>query len=168
MKRIHIFSLIYLVTLLIGCNNKFLEVAPEVALDEDKVFADPVLAAQFADNAYRYRPDDYLRWTSITGTSQATDEAVGTDITSNLLYTFYNHGGEDHISGAIAEADCLGIFGRDDVFAANVWPLQSVQTFLFGAFSIFRNYDGAGAAFGDTSVEAPASDIANGFGLCEL
>jgi len=79
---------------------------------------------------------------------------------TRLAFSEYNHGGEDHISGAIAEADCLGIFGRDSVFAANVWPLQSVETFLFGAFRIFRNFDGAGAAFGDTSFEASASDIA--------
>lgn len=96
MKKTHIYSLICLLTLSIGCNDKFLEVAPEVALDEDKVFADPVLAAQFADNAYRYRPDDYLRWTSVTGTSQATDEAVGVDLTSNLLYTFYKGLYHDH------------------------------------------------------------------------
>ncbi len=79
---------------------------------------------------------------------------------TKLAFSEYNHGGEDHISGAIAEADCLGIFGRDSVFAANVWPLQSVETFLFGAFRIYRNYDGAGAGFGDTSFEATASDIA--------
>jgi len=96
MKRIYVFLLICLVTLSISCNNKFLEVAPEVALDEDKVFADPVLAAQFADNAYRYRPDDYLRWMSVTGTSQVTDEAVGTDITSNLIYTFQKGLYHDH------------------------------------------------------------------------
>ncbi len=79
---------------------------------------------------------------------------------TKLAFSEYNHGGENHISGAIAEADCLGIFGRDSVFAANFWPMQNVQTFLFGAFRIFRNYDGAGAAFGDTSFEALASDIA--------
>ncbi|MBL0211757.1 MAG: heparinase II/III family protein [Holophagaceae bacterium] len=79
---------------------------------------------------------------------------------TKLAFSEYNHGGENHISGAIAEADCLGIFGRDGVFAANFWPMQSTQTFLYGAFRIFRNYDGAGAAFGDTSFEATGSDIA--------
>ncbi len=79
---------------------------------------------------------------------------------TKLAFSEYNHGGEDHISGALAEADCLGIFGRESVFAANVWPLQSNQTFLFGAFRTFRNYDGAGAGFGDTSFEALASDNA--------
>ncbi|MDE3245445.1 MAG: hypothetical protein KGN80_05105, partial [Acidobacteriota bacterium] len=79
---------------------------------------------------------------------------------TKLAFSEYNHGGEDHISGALAEADCLGIFGRESVFAANVWPLQSSRSFLFGAFRIFRNYDGVGAAFGDTSFEALASDNA--------
>jgi hypothetical protein len=79
---------------------------------------------------------------------------------TKLAFSEYNHGGEDHISGAIAEADSLGIFGREGVFAANVWPLQSAQTFMFGAFRIFRNYDNAGAAFGDTSFSATSSDMA--------
>ena len=79
---------------------------------------------------------------------------------TKLAFSEYNHGGEDHISGALAQADCLGIFGRDGVFAANVWPLQSVETFMFGAFRIFRNYDGAGAVFGNTSFSATASDVA--------
>lgn len=96
MKKINLFSLICFVTLLVGCNDKFLEVAPEVAIDEAKVFSDPILAAQFADNAYRYRPDDYLRWNSITGMSQVTDESVGTDITSNLLYSMQKGMWHDH------------------------------------------------------------------------
>lgn len=105
MKNIYKYSLICLIILSMGCDDKFLEVAPEVALDEEKVFADPVLAAQFADNAYRYRPDDYLRWTSVTGTSQVTDEAVGTDVTSNLLYTFQKGLYHDHSAIAPALSD---------------------------------------------------------------
>lgn len=105
MKKIYLFSLICITFLLTGCKDNFLEVAPEVALDENKVFADPVLATQFADNAYKYRPDDYLRWTSVTGTSQATDEAVGTDLTSNLLYSFYKGLWHDHSAIAPALSD---------------------------------------------------------------
>ncbi len=96
MKKSHIYSLICLLALLSGCDDNFLEVAPEVAMNEEKVFTDPVLAAQYADDAYKYRPDDYLRWTCVTGTSMATDEAVGTDVTSNLLYTFYKGLLHDH------------------------------------------------------------------------
>ena len=42
---------------------------------------------------------------------------------TRLAITEYNYGGGDHISGAIAQADVLGIFGREDVFAAALWDL---------------------------------------------
>ncbi len=71
--------------------------------------------------------------------------------------TEYNFGGNNHISGAIAEADALGIFGRDGVFAANVWGGGS---YIDGAFKMFLNYDRAGGDFGDTSFKASTSNIA--------
>ena len=40
---------------------------------------------------------------------------------TKLAFTEYNYGGGNHISGAVAEADVLGIFGRDNVFAAVYW-----------------------------------------------
>src|SRR5687768_14175579 len=85
-----------LMLLLSACNDKFLEVAPDVALDEEKVFADPVMAAQFADNAYSFLPDDYLRFNEGTGTAQATDEAVGTDLNTPLVYTLNKGLFHDH------------------------------------------------------------------------
>ncbi len=96
MRNIKLFSFICFATLLAGCNDKFLDVAPDVAIDEQTVFSNPVLAAQFADNAYRYRPDDYLRWDGITGMSNVTDESVGTHITSNMLYSFQKGMWHDH------------------------------------------------------------------------
>ena len=63
-------------------------------------------------------------------------------------------------SGAIAAADVLGIFGRDGVDMATMWPLSS-ETFTYAAFEAFRDYDGAGAAFGDTSVQATTTDVPN-------
>lgn len=96
MKKLDIFLIISIGVLFTGCNDKFLEVAPDVAIDEAKVFSDPVLAAQYADNAYRYLPDDYLRWNSINGMSNVTDESVGTDITTPLLYNFQKGMWHDH------------------------------------------------------------------------
>jgi hypothetical protein len=80
---------------------------------------------------------------------------------------FYYRGSD--VSGAIAQADALGIFGREGVFAATVWPSVDVNglysgnfttayRYLFGAFDMFRDYDGAGHAFGNTSVSASTSD----------
>ena len=75
-----------------------------------------------------------------------------------LSITEYNHGGENHISGAIAQADALGIFGRDGLFAATYWPLSSDQKYIFGTFKMFRNYDGLYSTFGNTAL----SSVTNG------
>jgi autotransporter-associated beta strand protein len=72
----------------------------------------------------------------------------------------YNYGGGDHISGAIAEADVLGIFGRQGVFSANEWPLSGNEPYIAAGFQMFRNYDGKNGTFGDTSVSAGTSDNA--------
>jgi hypothetical protein len=79
---------------------------------------------------------------------------------TKLAFTEYNHGGEDHISGGLAQADTLGIFGREGVFAANVWPLASNRAFSHGAFLLYRDFDGAGSAFGNTSFRALPSNHA--------
>jgi hypothetical protein len=82
---------------------------------------------------------------------------------TKIAITEYNYGGTDEISGGIAEADVLGIFGREGVFAANFWNLHgdSRSQFVSGAFKMYLNYDGVGGAFGDTSVEAATDSIAN-------
>ncbi len=78
---------------------------------------------------------------------------------TKLAITEYNYGGTDHISGAIAQADVLGIFGRENLFAATYWPLGGGQDFVNAAFRLYRNFDGAGGHFGDTSVWAQSSDV---------
>ncbi|MCB9893928.1 MAG: endoglucanase A [Planctomycetes bacterium] len=81
---------------------------------------------------------------------------------TKIAITEYYYGGGDHISGGIAQADVLGIFGREDVFAATLWRLGSGNhTFIYGGFEIFRNYDGANGSFGNTSIDANNTDVAN-------
>ncbi len=77
-----------------------------------------------------------------------------------LSMTEYNYGGGGHISGAIAEADVLGIFGQQNLFAAAEWPMAKDESFIAAGFKMYRNYDGANATFGDTSVSATTSDAA--------
>jgi hypothetical protein len=78
---------------------------------------------------------------------------------TKLSISEYNFGGWDDISGAIAEADCLGIFGREGVFAACMWPLGEKQPFIAAGMRMFRDFDGKGGAFGETSVRATTSDV---------
>jgi mannan endo-1,4-beta-mannosidase len=37
---------------------------------------------------------------------------------TKISITEYNYGGENHISGGLAMADVLGIYGKDNVFCA--------------------------------------------------
>jgi hypothetical protein len=79
-----------------------------------------------------------------------------------LSITEYNVGCEADIAGGVAEADLLGIFGREGVFAAAAWPLSPLtNNYLMAAFDLYRNYDGLGAVVGDTTVLATTSDVAN-------
>jgi hypothetical protein len=80
---------------------------------------------------------------------------------TKIAMTEYNFGGSNHISGAIAQADALGIFGREGVFAASQWGLSSQQQFTAGAFKMYLDYDGASGngQFGDMSIEANTDEI---------
>jgi glycosyl hydrolase family 44 len=80
---------------------------------------------------------------------------------TRLAITEYNYGAGNHISGAIAQADVLGIFGREGLFAASAWALSRGNHFMNGAFEMYRNFDGAGGSFGDTSIRAATSDVVN-------
>lgn len=78
---------------------------------------------------------------------------------TRLAITEYQFGGGDHVSGGIAQADALGIFGRYGVFAANWWNLGVGQKYVDAAFDLYLNYDGKGARFGNQSVFAESSSI---------
>jgi hypothetical protein len=76
---------------------------------------------------------------------------------TKLSFTEYDYGGEHQISGAIATADVLGIFGRYHVYMSNHWG--TIDNFLASGFRIFRNYDGKYSAFGNISVTATTDKI---------
>jgi len=77
-----------------------------------------------------------------------------------LSISEYYYGGGADISGAVAEADALGVFGAQGLFAATLWHLGSTDdAFIKGGFAAFRDYDGAGATFGDTSIHADSDHV---------
>ena len=86
---------------------------------------------------------------------------------TKLATTEYNWGGLEHINGALTQADILGIFGREGMDLATLWNEgQEIDYNVFEtlpgayAFRMFRNYDGSGSRFGDTSVSATSSNQA--------
>ena len=66
--------------------------------------------------------------------------------------------GQKSIVDAIAEMDVLGIFGREPIDFANMWSAPGPQDPIAYSFRMFRNYDGKGSQFGDTSISAVSSD----------
>lgn len=91
---------------------------------------------------------------------------------TKLAITEYYFGRGGDISGGIAEADALGVFGREGVFAATLWPQAGIYAqpyagdgtkayaYAFAAFRMFRNYDGNGGRFGDTGLKASTNNVA--------
>ena len=77
---------------------------------------------------------------------------------TKVAMTEYNWGALDTINGALAEADVLGIFGREGLDLATIWgEPQPTQPGAY-AFRMYRNYDGKGSRFGDVGVSASSSD----------
>jgi len=72
--------------------------------------------------------------------------------------TEYSWGADAHINGATAQADLLGIFGREGLDLAVRWGTPAASTPTYKAIKLYRNYDGQRSAFGDVSVSAQAPD----------
>ena len=77
---------------------------------------------------------------------------------TKLAITEYNWGALNTMNGALAQADILGIFGREGLDLATLWGTLGTTAPAAFAFRIYRNYDGIGGAFGETSVQATTGD----------
>ena len=80
--------------------------------------------------------------------------------------TEYNWGPDakanvNDMSGATAQADVLGIFGREGLDLGVRWTSPAAGSAAYNAFKMYRNYDGAHSKFGDLSVSAAAADPDN-------
>jgi hypothetical protein len=77
---------------------------------------------------------------------------------TKLAITEYNWGALDHINGALAQADVLGIFGREGLDLATLWSPPEIDQPGAYAFRVYRNYDGLGGHFGEISVQANSTN----------
>jgi len=77
---------------------------------------------------------------------------------TRLSISEYNWGGLESMNGALAEADVLGIYGRERLDRALLWaPPLAGQPGAF-AFRMYRDYDGEGHRFGDIGVHATSGN----------
>jgi hypothetical protein len=102
----------------------------------------PLQAPQLIPMMKSWVADDY------PGTKLAIDE--------------YNWGGLEAINGALAQADILGIFGREGLDLGTFWPTTNPSEQMPGmmAFEVYRNYDGANSTFGDTALASTSDNQA--------
>ncbi|WP_144155388.1 glycoside hydrolase family 44 protein [Paraburkholderia sp. BCC1885] len=69
-----------------------------------------------------------------------------------VALTEYSWGGDMTMNGATAQADVLGIFGREGLDIATRWGVLNPDMPVYKAIKLYRNYDGQGSGFGTTSV----------------
>lgn len=68
--------------------------------------------------------------------------------------TEYDWGAWNHVNGATAQADLLGIFGREGLDLATHWGVPGADTLVYKAIQLYRNYDGNRNVFGDVGIAA--------------
>ncbi len=76
---------------------------------------------------------------------------------TQLAFSEYDYGGGGHVSGGIAQADVLGIFGKYGIFMSSYWG--DLKPYNRAALKLYRNYDGKNASIGDTAVSAATEDV---------
>ena len=77
---------------------------------------------------------------------------------TKLAISEYSWGAVNHINGALAQADVLGILGREKVDLATLWSPPNSTDAVAYAFRMYLNMDGKGGRFGAYSVRATSAD----------
>ncbi|HXX23986.1 MAG TPA: glycoside hydrolase family 44 protein [Terriglobia bacterium] len=136
----------------------------EARLDSTRVFWDPT----YTDPSYPQ--PNYITDSNYTSSCSPPLQApqlipmMQTWIASDYpgtktAITEYNWGGQEHINGALAQADILGIFGEYGLDLGTLWgPPDASQIPSLMAYEIYRNYDGNGSKFGETALASTSAD----------
>jgi hypothetical protein len=125
----------------------------KTVIDSTRVFWDPTYTNPIFRN-----PDDFMTALAPQMIPRMKNWVAANYPGTKIAISEYNWGAPEHISGAVAQADILGIFGREGLDLGALWGPPNLNSPLMFAFKIFRNYDNAGGEFGDTSLAATSAD----------
>ena len=78
---------------------------------------------------------------------------------TKIAISEYNWSGFGTLNGALAQAELLGVFGREGLDMATLWGPPGPTDPVAFAFRMYRNYDGMGGAFGETGVQSTSTDL---------
>jgi hypothetical protein len=124
--------------------------------------SDPATAAQRLRSTRSLWDPNYLDeswiWLPIQLIPRMKGLAEGIYPGTKVGISEWNWGADESLNGALAIADVLGIYGREDLYFAAYWRYPALGSPGFQAFKLYTNYDGQGGRFGDTSVRAESFD----------
>lgn len=143
----------------------------QVRLNSTRVFWDPTYTDSSTANGGGFPQPNYPTDPNYTTNCNPPQQApqlipmmktwVANDYPgTELAIDEYNWGGLEAINGALAQADILGIFGREGLDLGAFWPTQNPSTQIPGmmAFAIYRNYDGNRSSFGDMALASTSAN----------
>jgi len=128
-------------------------VQQRAVIDSTRVLWDPT----YTDPRF-HNPDDYAELLAPQMIRRMKSWVAADYPGTKTAITEYNWGAPEHISGAVAQADILGIFGREGLDLGALWGPPDLNQPLMFAFKMFRNYDDHCAGFGDESLQAASAD----------
>jgi hypothetical protein len=76
---------------------------------------------------------------------------------TKLAISEYNWGAENIMNGALAQAEILGIMGREGLYMGCRWAAPDYNAPPYHAFKMYSNFDSQGGWFGGTSVHASST-----------
>jgi hypothetical protein len=132
----------------------------EARVNSTRVFWDPSYTDPNYPQPNYGNPDDCSPPPQAPQLIPMMQQWIATDYPGTMTaITEYNWGGQEHINGAVAQADILGIFGQYGLDLATLWgaPDASQVPGLI-AFEIYTNYDGNGSKFGNTALQSTSAD----------
>jgi len=141
--------------------------AQQARLNSTRAFWDPT----YTDSSNNFPQPNYTTDSNYTSSCSPPQQApqlipmmkkwVAADYPgTKLAIDEYNWGGMESINGALAQADILGIFGREGLDVGTMWPTTDPSAQIPGmmAFQIYRNYDGAKSTFGDSALPSTSAN----------
>jgi hypothetical protein len=136
---------------------------PATCLQNPRAFWDPAYTVPNNQDGMDYIPQYRLPdWAHRRIIPRLLDKIAAANMSPvpGLSFSEYDSGCEGDISGGVAQAEALGLFGKYGVYAGTAWFVgRNVGSDYAGvAFDAYRNYDGNGAAVGDVSVSAATTN----------
>jgi len=151
--------------------------AQQARLNSTRAFWDPTYTDSSTLNGNGYPQPNYFTDSNYTSNCNPPQQApqlirmmktwVANDYPgTKLAIDEYNFGGLEAINGALAQADILGIFGREGLDLGAFWPSTdpSEQIPAMMSFAIYRNYDGNKSTFGNEALASTSTNSSSADG----